>query len=153
MLQGADGLEAAGQTGFELLSVAQGLAALQGLVFDAQGFEEEVQLVGGAVGDEHLDVFREKFDGALPISGELGKKFELFQTVTLRDFPVVDPEDELLELIPAQNNGGFTDDLPPGGLAGDVQLLHGHTALQLATVLPGEHCNNFLRNTRARIYS
>ncbi len=137
LLQGADGLEAAGQTGFELLSVAQGLAALPGLVFDAQGFEEEVQLVGGTVGQEHLGVLWEHSDGALPLSGELGEKFELFQTVTLRDFSVVDPQDDLLELIPAQNNGGFTDDLPPGGLSGGVQLLHRHTALQLGAVLPG----------------
>lgn len=42
LLQGADGLKAAGQSGFELLSLAQRLAALPGLVLDAQGFEEEV---------------------------------------------------------------------------------------------------------------
>lgn len=136
LLQGADGLEAAGQAGFELLSVGHRLAAQPGLVFDAQGFEEEVQPVRGAVGDEHLDVFREQFHGALPFSGELCKKLEFFEMVSLRDFSVVDPEENLLELIPAQNNRGFTDDLPPGGLTGGVQLLHRHTALQLGTVLP-----------------
>lgn len=137
LLQGADGLEAAGQTGFELLSAAQRLAAQPGLVFDAQSFEEEVEPVRGAIGDEHLDVFREQFDGALPFSGELGEKFEFFQMVILRHFPVVDAEDNLVELIPAQDDRGFTDDLPPGGLAGGVELLHRHTALQLAAVLPG----------------
>lgn len=147
MLQGADGLKATGQPGFELLSVAHSLAALQGLVFDAQGFEKESQLVRRAVGDEHLDVFREQFDGAFPLSGELGEEFELFQVVILRDFAVVDSEDDLLELIAAQNNGGFADDLPPGGLAGAVQLLHRHAALQLSTVLSGYHDSSFVQNT------
>lgn len=143
LLQRADGLEAARQRGFQLLSVAQGLAALPGLVFDTQGFEEEVQLVRGAVGDENLDVLREQFDRALPVSGELCKQFELFQMVTLWDFSVMDPKDDVLELVPAQYNRSFTDDLPPGGLTGGVQLLHRHTALQLGTVLPGKHCSNF----------
>lgn len=121
-------------------------------MFDAQGFEKELQLVGGAVRDEHLDVFGEQFDGALPISDEIGKKLELFETVTLRDFSIVDTEDDLLELVPAQENRGFADDLPPGGLAGGVELLHRHTALQLGTVLPGWHRHNFLPNTRVHIY-
>lgn len=150
LLQGADGLEAARQAGFELLSVGERLAALPGLVFDTQGFQEEVQLVRGAVGDEHLDVFREQLDGALPISDEFGEQFELFHAVTLRDFSVVDPEDNLLELVPAQDNGGFTDNLPPSGLTGGVQLLHRHTALQLGTLLPGEHDRNL--DTRVHLY-
>lgn len=137
LLQRADGLEAAGQTGFELLSVAQRLAALPGLVLDAQGFEEEAQPVWGTVGHEHLDVLREQLDGALPFSGEFGEESELFQAVTLRDSSVVDPEDDLLELVPAQDDRGFTDDLPPGGLSGGVELLHRHTALQLGLILPG----------------
>lgn len=135
LLQGTDGLEAAGQSSSELLSVAQGLAALPGLMFDAQGFEEEAQLMRGAVGDEHLDVFGEQFDGALSIPGELGEKLELFQVVTLWNFSVVNSEDNLLKLVPAQNYRRFSDMLPPGGLPGGVQLLHRHTALQLGTVL------------------
>lgn len=115
-------------------------------MFDAQGFKEEVQLVRGTVGDEHLNVFGEQFDSALPISGELGEKFELFQMVTLRDFSIVDPEDNLLELVPAENHRGFSDDLPPGGLTGGVQLLHRHAALKLGTVLSFQHCSNPMLN-------
>lgn len=151
MLQGADGLEAAGQTCFELLSVAQGLAALPGPVFDAEGFEEEAELVRRTVGDEHLDVFREQFDRALSVLDEFGEKFKLFQMVTLADFAVVDSEDDLLELVPAQNNRGFADDLPAGGLAGAVELLHRHTALQLTAVLSGKHRSNFLPKINTHI--
>lgn len=137
LLQGADDLEAVWQTGFELLPVAQGLAALSGLVFDTQGFQEQFQLVWGAVGNKHLCVFREQFDGALPVPDEFSEQFELFQAIALRDFPVVDPKHDLLELIPAKDDGGFADNLPPCGLTGGVQLLHRHTALQLGAVLPG----------------
>lgn len=137
LLQGADDLEAVWQTGFELLPVAQGLAALSGLVFDTQGFQEQFQLVWGAVGNKHLGVFREQFHGAFPFPDELREQFEVFNAVALRDFPVVDPKYDLLELIPAKDDGGFTDNLPPCGLTGGVQLLHRHTALQLGAVLPG----------------
>lgn len=135
LLQGADGLEAAGQAGLELLPVAQRLAALPGLVFDAQGFEKEAKLVSWTVWHEDLDVFRDQFHGALPISGKLGEKFELFQMVALGHFAVVDSQDDLLVLIPAQNYWGFADDLPPGGLSGAVELLHRHSALKLCAVL------------------
>lgn len=120
LLQGADGLEAAWQSCFELLSVAQRLVGLPGLMFDTQGFQEEVQLVRRTVGDENLDVLRDQFDCALPIFGEPGKQFELLQAVTLRDLSALDPEDDLLELVPAQDNRSFTDDLPPSRLTGDV---------------------------------
>lgn len=139
LLQGADGLKAAGQGGFELLSLAQRLAGLPGLVLDAQGFEEEVQLVPGAVGEEHLDVPWEYSHGALPISDELGEQFELLQGVALRDFAIVDAEEDLVKLVPAQDDLGLSDDLSPGGLARGVQLLHRHAALQLPSVLPSQH--------------
>lgn len=51
----------------------------------------------------------------------------------------MDPKDDLLELVPTEDDGGFADELPASGLAGGVQLLQGHTALQLGAVLPGDH--------------
>lgn len=57
----------------------------------------------------------------------------------MRYFPVVDPKDDLLELIPTENDGGFADELPASGLTGGVQLLQGHTALQLGTLLSADH--------------
>lgn len=92
-------------------------AALPGPVLDAQGPEEDAELVGGAVGDEHLDVFRKQLHGALALSGELCEQFEVFQNVALRDFAVVQPQDDLLEFVASQDDGGFADELTPSGLS------------------------------------
>ena len=120
-------------------------------MFDAQGFKEKAQLVRGAVGDEHLDVFREQFDGALAISGELGEKSEIFQAVALWDFSILDAENDLLELIAAQDDRGLPHDLAPGGLARGVELLHRHTALQLGSVLSCKHRSHPLPDIRVSI--
>lgn len=77
LLERADGLKAAGQSSVQLLPVGQGSAALPGLMFDAQGLQEEAELVRGTVGDKHLDVLRHQLDGALPIFDELGEQLEL----------------------------------------------------------------------------
>lgn len=77
LLEWADGLKAAGQSNFQLLPVSQRFAGLPGLMFDAQGLQEEAELVRGTVGDQHLDVLRHQFDSALPIFGEFGEQFEL----------------------------------------------------------------------------
>lgn len=129
LLEGADGHEAAGQRGLQLLPLGQWLTSPPGLVFDAQSGQEAAELVRRTVGQQHLDVLGEQFDGALPLFGELGEELKLLQAVALRAFPVVDPEDELLELIPAEDDGGFADELPARGLTGGVKLLHSHTAL------------------------
>lgn len=129
LLEGADGHKAAGQSAFQLVPLGQWLTSPPGLVFDAQGRQEEAELVWGTVGKQHLDVLWEQFDGALPIFGELGEQLKLLQAVALRDFPVVDPEDDLLELIPAEDDGGFADELPASGLTGGVKLLQSRTAL------------------------
>lgn len=129
LLKGADGHKAAGQRGFQLLPLGQCLPSPPGLVFDAQSRQEEAELVWRTVGKQHLDLLWDQLDGALPIFGELGEQFKLLQAVALRDFPVVNPEDDLLELIPAEDDGGFADELPASGLTGGVKLLQGHTAL------------------------
>lgn len=139
LLEGADGHKAAGQRGFQLLPLGQWLTSPPGLVFDAQSGQEDAELVWRTVGQQHLDVLWEQFDGALPLFGELGEQLKLLQAVALRDFPVVDPEDELLELIPAEDDGGFADELPASGLTGGVKLLQSHTALELCTIFPEEH--------------
>lgn len=77
LLDRADGLKAAGQSSLQLLLVAQRFPGLPGLVFDAQGPQEEAELVRGTVGDQQLDVLRHQLDGALPLFGELGEQFEL----------------------------------------------------------------------------
>lgn len=142
LLQRTDGLEAARQTGLQLLPLARGLAALAGLVFDAQGPQEETQLVRRAVGHQQLRVLRDELHGALALADELGEELEVLQSVVLRDFPVVEPQQHLLELVAAEDDGGLPDDLPAGGLSGGVELLHRHTALQLGAILSGRHPGN-----------
>lgn len=145
LLQWTDGLEAAWQAGFQLLPLAQGLAALASLVFDAQGSQEETQLVRGAVGQQQLRVLRDELYGALALADKLGEELEVLQPVVLRDFPVVQAQQHLLELIPAKDDDGLPDDLPACGLPGRVELLHRHTTLQLGTILSGRHPGNCQR--------
>lgn len=142
LLQRTDGLEAARQAGLQLLPLARSLAALAGLVFDAQGPQEKTQLVRRAVRHQQLRVLRDELHGALALADELGEELEVLQPVVLRDFPVVEAQQHLLELIAAEDDGGLPDDLPAGGLSGGVELLHRHTAMQLGTILSGRHTGN-----------
>lgn len=153
LLQGTDGLEAAGQSSFELVSVAQRLDALPGLVLDAQGLQEEAQPVWRTVGQEDLGVFREQFHRALAISDKFGEKSELLEAVALLRFPVTHSEDDLLELVAAEDDSRLADDLSPGGLAAAVQLLHRHGALELSTVLSRQHRSNCVPNNNAAHYN
>ena len=103
-------------------------------MFYTEGLKEDVQLVGGTVGDEHLDVFRWQLNSAFPLLGELCEQLELLQHVALRHFTIFYSKDYFLKLVASQENSGFPDDLPLGGLSCGVQPLHRRAALQL---IPG----------------